>query len=225
MVITVFATDDSNTFDLSAITKELISTSGIDGAIVEGIYQDATYNDLWDVIIKLPKFYVEGFGYSVSGTVTSFGDGEENVTIELFKEGESEAAYSVSVVGTVDSPATFIIEGIEAGTYIMKVSKSKHATREYVIEVVDADVEQMCKIHLYGDVTGDGSIDSSDAMQILRFAASKTSLLAGSDEAENAYLFKVANIVTTDGDQLNSSDAMQIFRYSAEKASALDSIA
>ena len=43
------------------------------------------------------------------------------------------------------------------------MSKNNHVTREYPVVVDDSSVEQNVKIHLLGDITGDGKITTLDA--------------------------------------------------------------
>lgn len=51
---------------------------------------------------------------------------------------------------------------VPAGTYILKVSKTNHVTREYTVVVGDSSVMQDVKIHLKGDINGDGNITTLD---------------------------------------------------------------
>ena len=99
-------------------------------------------------------------GFVVSGTVTSFSSDTDNITIELFAEGSETAAYTATVKG---NSAEYAIAGIAKGTYTMKVSKNNHITREYTVVVGTEDIIQNAKIHLKGDVNGDGKITIVDA--------------------------------------------------------------
>ena len=97
--------------------------------------------------------------YTVSGTATSFGSDTDNVILQLIAEGYPEAAYEVFVQG---NSANYSIAGVAPGTYTMKVMKQNHVTREYEITVEGGDVELDVKIHLKGDVNGDGVINIKD---------------------------------------------------------------
>jgi len=107
----------------------------------------------------------EGTEYStvltgiISGTVTSFNSNTDTVTIQLIEEGHTEVAYEVTTTG---NSATYSITDVVAGTYTMKVSKNNHVTREYTVVVGIDDVTQDAKIHLKGDITGDGKITIAD---------------------------------------------------------------
>ncbi len=112
---------------------------------------------------------------SLSGTVTSYQSETETVLIQLIKEGSTEAAYEASVTG---NSASYEIKGIEAGIYMMKVMKKNHVTREYTVVVLDTAVTQDAKIHLLGDINGDGKVNTSDVGKA-NAHAKKTALLTG----------------------------------------------
>ena len=118
----------------------------------------------------------------VSGTITSFNDATGNITLQLIPEGTSEPAYEVIVKGnTVDYSFT----NVELGTYTLKVSKANHVTREYTVVVGTDDVIQDVKIHLLGDINGDGKINAMDKKKIHNHINGE--LLTG-------YEFEVANV-------------------------------
>ena len=102
-------------------------------------------------------------GYTVSGTVTSFGSDTDNVILQLIAEGFSESDYEVFVKGNT---AEYSIEGVASGTYTMKVMKQNHVTREYTVTVSTENVTQDVKIHLKGDINGDGRVNTSDVGKI-----------------------------------------------------------
>ena len=100
------------------------------------------------------------------GQAVSFCDGSD-VTVSLFADGSTEPKYTVAVPGgTKDSSgqytATYDIPEVDPGTYTMQVSKKNHVTREYTITVGTDAVTQDVKIHLMGDINGDGRISISD---------------------------------------------------------------
>ncbi len=109
-------------------------------------------------------------GQTVSGTAISFmGTHKDTSTpetdpmlIELIATGATEAAYSTTVVVNSKTGAAYSIEGVAAGTYTVRVSKTNHVTREYTITVADAAVTQNVKIHAKGDFNGDGNITTVD---------------------------------------------------------------
>ncbi len=157
-------------------------------------------------------------GVAVSGTVTSYKSETDDVKIELFREGESTAAYTQTVYG---KNAGYTVADVDAGTYIMKVSKNKHVTREYTVTVGDDDpVTQNAEIWMLGDVNGDGFINMTDASQIKRKFNGKTSVFDTGDAEIKAYRLKVANVYSADG-IINTTDAAQIKRHYNGKASVL----
>lgn len=162
-----------------------------------------------------------GFGVAstLSGTVTSYGDEAGTVTIKLIPKGATEAAYSLTVRG---NSAAYSIEDVAPGAYVLEVSKSKHATREYNITVGDDDVVKDLEILLYGDVTGEGSITTADVTQIKRYINGKTSKFDQGDAEIKAYLLKVANVTTADS--LTTADVTQIKRYINGKSSIFDNL-
>lgn len=102
---------------------------------------------------------------TLSGTVKSFGSTTDPVTVQLFKSGSSSAAYNTTVKGT---SASYTISGIVPGTYTMKVSKKNHVTREYSVTVSAGTQTQNAQIHLRGDVNGDGAVNKTDALHLLK---------------------------------------------------------
>lgn len=126
-------------------------------------------------------------GYSVPvasgvhGQVVSFCDGSD-VTVSLFADGSAESKYTVSVPGgTKDSSGqyttTYDIPEVAPGTYTMRVSKKNHVTREYTVTVSGDAVTQDVKIHLMGDINGDGRISIGDINKANLHAKGKKILL------------------------------------------------
>ena len=111
--------------------------------------------------------------YTVSGTATSFGSQTDDMTIQLIKSGESEAAYGAIVKGNT---ASYSIAGVAPGTYTMKVMKKNHVTKEYTVTVGAENVTQDVKIHLKGDITGDGKVNTFDIVKMNLHAKKKTEL-------------------------------------------------
>ena len=115
------------------------------------------------------------------GQAVSFRDGSD-VTVSLFADGSAEPKYTVSVLGgTKDSSGqyttTYDIPEVAPGTYTMQVSKKNHVTREYTITVGTDALTQDVKIHLMGDINGDGRISIGDINQANLHAKGKKILL------------------------------------------------
>ena len=114
------------------------------------------------------------------GQVVSFHD-DSDVTVALFADGSAQPKYTVAVPGgTKDSvgkyTATYDIPEVAPGTYTMKVMKNNHVTREYTVTVGAENVTQDVKIHLKGDITGDGKVNTFDIVKMNLHAKKKTEL-------------------------------------------------
>ena len=139
------------------------------------------------------------------GQVESFLD-DSDVTVALFAEGSTQPQYTTTVPAGEKSgekyTAVYDIPGVAAGTYTMKVSKKNHVTREYMVTVGTESAVQNAKIHLLGDISGDGKISTSDVLKA-NFHAKRVTLLTG-------YEFLCAdvngdgNITTVDVNKINS---------------------
>ena len=134
-------------------------------------------------------------GYGVSGNVESFNSDTDPVTIQLIEQGASEAAYEVQVSGGTQSgnkfTAPYAFSDVPSGTYTMKVMKKNHVTREYTVTVGSADVTQNVKIHLKGDIDGNGTVTTMDVIRANSHARGVTLL--------TDYALKCADVVGTDG--------------------------
>ena len=139
-------------------------------------------------------------GVTVSGMVTSFGKESEQTTVQLFPSGSETPAFSITLTGT---HAMYSFNGVEAGTYTMKVSKANHVTREYTVVVGNSPIPLDAKIHLLGDVTGDGKINSLDKKKIYNHI---------NGDALTGYEFDVANVKSTDT-KINSLDKKMIYNH------------
>lgn len=110
-------------------------------------------------------------GTNITGTVTSFGAANGEVTVKLM-QGSTEIASTVTTDGT------YKLTSVAPGTYSLVVSKLNHATRTYEITVTGEDIAQDVKIHLLGDINGDGRVNIGDVNKANAHAA-KTKLLTG----------------------------------------------
>lgn len=140
-------------------------------------------------------------GVRVLGTATRFGSQTDDMTIQLIKSGESEAAYEAIVKGDATG---YSIAGVLPGTYTMKVMKQNHVTREYTVTVGSSNVVQDVEIWLLGDVNGDGTINAKDKKIIYGHINDSTTELTG-------YIFDVGD-VNKDG-VINAKDKKQIFGH------------
>lgn len=141
---------------------------------------------------------------TVSGTATSFGeDATAAVTVELWLKGASTAAKTTTVTG---NSASYSIEGVEAGTYTLKVMKKNHVTREYTLTVGSDNVTQNVEIYLKGDLNGDGEIKNVDSVMVLRHIKNVKTL--------TGYELICADL-NGDG-EIKNADSLQILRHIKE---------
>ena len=151
-------------------------------------------------------------GYGVSGNVESFNSGTDPVTIQLIEQGQSEPAYETIVSGGTQSgnkfTAPYAFSDVPSGTYTMKVLKKNHVTREYIIDVGTENVTQNVKIHLKGDIDGNGTVTTMDVIRANSHARGVTLL--------TDYALKCADVVGTDG----TVTTMDVIRINAHAKGA-----
>ena len=138
-------------------------------------------------------------GYTVSGTAVSFGSETEKVKIELIKSGTTVAETEVSGNST-----GYSVPNVEAGSYTLRVSKKNHVTRDYTVTVGTENVLQDVKIHLKGDINGDGVINIKDKRLIYYHMNNSANKLTG-------YAFDVGD-VNGDG-VINIKDKKLIYNH------------
>jgi len=129
----------------------------------------------------------------VGGTVKNYLDFTETITVELYKAGSDILAYTTTTVG---EDAIYSFGAVEPGEYILKVSKADHVTREYAVIADSTDITLDLKIHLRGDINGDGRVNTTDVGRA-NAHAKKTNILEG-------YEFACAD-VSNDG-RVNTTD-------------------
>ena len=133
-------------------------------------------------------------GVTVSGKVTSAGDVDGTVTLELYK-GDEPVGQTTALVGA------YSFENVQPGIYTLKVTKQDHVTREYTVTVEAEAVVQDCVISLLGDVNGDGRVNIGDVVKLYSHARGVSVL---TDE----YQMLCANI---NGGSLNIGDVVALY--------------
>ena len=168
-------------------------------------------NDAWELTTKTvgDKVYYSGFkvripcwaegtGRTVSGTITTFLDGTDAVTVTLTREGDSSPSYAKVVYG---NSATYTFDSVAEGTYTMTVSKKNHVTRTEKVVVGATTVTKNMKVHPKGDINGDGKITTLDYMKTNAYVKGTVTL--------TEYELKCADVIGTDG-KVTTADAMRI---------------
>ena len=144
-------------------------------------------------------------GVTVSGSITCFGSEADRIRVELIKAGETVAAHQSELTDSQNADASiqarYSFSAVAAGTYTLRVSKNNHVTREYTITVGAEAVTQNVKIHLLGDIDGNGTVTTMDFMRANSHARGVTLL--------TDYALKCADVVGTDG-KVTTMDAMRI---------------
>ena len=139
-------------------------------------------------------------GVTISGMVTSFGEESEQTTVQLFPSGSETPAFSVTLTGT---HAMYSFKGVETGTYTMKVSKANHVTREYTVFVGNSPIPLDPKIHLKGDIDGNGKVNVGDVAKI-------NGHIKGTAALTDDYQLLCANI---NGGSLNMGDTAALYAH------------
>jgi hypothetical protein len=141
---------------------------------------------------------------NVSGALKTFGSVIEPVRIQLISEDEAAPSYEVIVSGDAEE---YRIENILPGTYILCASKQDHFTCAYTVTVGTEDVTQDVTLYLWGDVNGDGTINTSDARLILQYAVNRV--------GETDMMVSTADV---DGSgAIDSTDARYILQYAVKR--------
>lgn len=136
-------------------------------------------------------------GYTISGNAVSFGSQEENCVLCLIdKSGVVEEIEAVD--------GNYVFENIASGTYTLAVSKTNHVIRTYKITVANEDITQDVKIHLLGDINGDGKVNTIDVNRAYAHVR-ETNLLSG-------YELECANVAGTD-ETVNTVDINRIYAH------------
>lgn len=112
-------------------------------------------------------------GFTVSGTIKSYGSASEAVTVTLTKQGETTPTFTDTRTG---NSAAYKFENVSAGTYTLKVMKKGHVPWTEEITVGSEAVTQDVKICLLGDINADGRLTLADYGKVLQHVK-KVSLL------------------------------------------------
>ena len=144
---------------------------------------------------------------AISGNVTSYDiDKNDVATVRLLNSAGTSEVGKVQCEADTSSQVAYEIKDVQAGNYILKVSKEGHVTRTYEITVGQNGVTQDVKICLIGDVTGDGKVNTRDLNRVYAHV-NGTNPLTG-------YEFDCGD-VTGDG-KINTRDLNRLYAHISE---------
>ena len=129
---------------------------------------------------------------SIAGSITAGTEGK--VTLELLTNGETAA--------NIQASGSYTFENVLPGNYTLKVSKENHVTREYTVTVENGTVTLDVKIHLIGDIDGNGKINVGDV--------SKLNGHIKGNKLTDEYMILCANV---NGGSLNMGDVSLIYAH------------
>ncbi len=110
--------------------------------------------------------------FSLSGAIESFKDSQGNegaVAVVLYafsEDGVPAGAEAIANATVASDNKSYSFDEVPVGKYILRVSKLNHATRDYVVEIGSGSNVQNVKIHLLGDLNGDGKITAMDVSKV-----------------------------------------------------------
>lgn len=138
--------------------------------------------------ITLPEAQKQSF------TLSTFGDSTEKVDIEVYSGDTPVTSYSLTPDESGKAEIPF--SELPAGQYKFVVSKKDHVSREVTVDTASPESIADVKLHLKGDINGDGRVNTTDVGRA-NAHAKKTSLLTD-------YAFACADI-NGDG-RVNTTD-------------------
>ena len=134
-------------------------------------------------------------GVTVSGGFTTGAEG--TVTLGLVGNGTVVTATASGKTGS------YRFANVTPGTYTLRVSKLNHVTREYTVTVGTTALTQDVKIHLIGDIDGNGKVNTGDVAKL-------NAHLRGTNVLTDEYQLMCANV---NGGSLNMGDTAALYGH------------
>ena len=131
----------------------------------------------------------------MSGTVTSFGQAGDPVNLTLSSGGNT---YE-----TTSTDGNYRFGAVAAGTYTLTVSKKNHTPRTYSVSL-GSNMTLDVKLHLIGDVTGDGNVNMGDISKLYAHIRNTAPIT-------DAYQLLCGN--ATDDNTVNMGDISAIYSH------------
>ncbi len=187
------------------ITTSIRSLNLTDFNMTPVVYKYEVVNSDFDVFVSLSD-PAPSQGSTVKGTVTSFGfrmegDVTDDVTVQLLQD---ETVVKETVIN--GNTASYAFDDVEDGDYVLRVSKAYHVPRDYDIKVAGEEVTQDAKIHLLGDVNGDGKLTTRDYSRAF-------SHITDTKEITDPYEFKCVDICGKLDGEIKTRDASAILSH------------
>ena len=130
-------------------------------------YEDSTDGHVWHVYHPYKLVDPSAMG-TVTGTVESYGDPDETITIQLVNSGNGEPEYITTVTG---NSTEYSLTGVEPRSYVMRVEKNKHITEEFIMQVDPGNAVRDIQLNLLGDLNRNGKVDMADIVLLIRYQA------------------------------------------------------
>jgi len=183
------------TQELATMLQEVGQANGwwISGGMVFAEGAPADVSKAW---MQLCAYLMEAKGVTLSGAVVTGAEGD--VTVELMAQGEVVATAVASGL-----EGTYTLEDVTEGTYTLRVSQLNHVTREYAVTVGEEDMAQDVKLHLIGDIDGNGKVNVGDVSKL-------NSHLKGTNVLTDEYQLLCANV---NGGSLNMGDTAALYSH------------
>ena len=159
---------------------------------------------------------------TVGGTITSYGNASEAVTVTLL-QGTSVIGSPQVLTGASGSAPysqTYSFPTVPAGTYTLKVEKKGHAPWTEEITVGTDNIGKEVTVYLWGDVNRDGEVTAADAQEIQRKAAGLSSVF--DTDPNSAYCMLRADV--NKDEKVTAADAQEIQRKAAGLSSTISTL-
>ena len=166
--------------------------------------------------------YTKVAGVTVSGTITSYGDASEAVTVTLLQGTSIIGSPQVLTGASGSAPysQTYSFPTVPAGTYTLKVEKKGHAPWTEEITVGTDNIGKEVTVYLWGDVNRDGEVTAADAQEIQRKAAGLSSVF--DTDPNSAYCMLRADV--NKDEKVTAADAQEIQRKAAGLSSTISTL-
>lgn len=123
--------------------------------------EDGSKRKLEEISVK-----VGSSGTSVGGTVKSFGNDKEEITLRLINGGKTVQEKKLT-----GNNASYSFDLVAAGDYTIVASKKGHVNANYNVKVGTQAVTQNVEMELYGDANGDNKVDLKDVVLLRQYMA------------------------------------------------------